>query len=114
MIETVSNDAAGWPGLRSVDIPVLQSFTVRYEPSGPVLVVTTESVDGRTRLEATFLGIAGLQVSWPEYPNPLQLDVISIRDVSADGLENISFRVAEGGGFFAFSCSDFFAVVQRS
>jgi hypothetical protein len=42
------------------------------------------------------------------------VDVIDISDVAAHGLENISYRVAEGAGFFAFSCSDFVAVVIRS
>lgn len=31
----------------------------------------------------------------------------------AHGLENISYRVAEGAGVFAFSCSAFFAVAIR-
>lgn len=113
MIETIANDAARWSSLRTVDIPVLQSFLVRNEPSGHVLVLTTESMDGRSRLEATFLGVVDLHVSWPDMPGPLRLDVIDVSDVSAHGLENICFRVAEGEGLFAFSCSDFFAVMLR-
>ena len=73
----------------------------------------TESMDGRSRLEVTFLGVVDLHVSWPEVPYPPHLDVLDISDVSTYGLENISFRVAEGQGFFSFSCSDFFAVTFR-
>jgi hypothetical protein len=47
----------------------------------------SESSDGRSRLEATFLG-EGV--------------ICCPGDVSAGGLENISYRVAEGEGFFAF------------
>ncbi len=115
MIQPVANDATGWSALRAVEMPVLRSFAVHNEPSGQQTVtVTTESVDGRSRLEATFLGVVGLAVSWPEYPNPLQLDVIEVSDVAAHGLEGVSFRVAEGAGFFALSCSDFHAVAIRA
>ncbi|TDU91874.1 hypothetical protein EV138_5487 [Kribbella voronezhensis] len=75
--------------------------------------LTAESVDGDSRLETTFLGVAGLQVSLPENPEPARLDVLDVSDVAADGFENIGCRVAEGAGFFAFSCSGFFAVVVR-
>ncbi|MGQ0843615.1 MAG: hypothetical protein ACT4QF_05730 [Sporichthyaceae bacterium] len=74
--------------------------------------MTTESTDGRSRLQATFVGVVGLQLSWPEQ-QPVSLDVVEIGDVSAHGLEDISFRVAEGAGFFAFSCREFFAVAIR-
>jgi hypothetical protein len=113
MIESVANDAVGWSGLRSVEIPLLRSFVVRNEPSGQTVIVTTESADGRSRLEATFLGVVDLALSWPEYPNPPRLDAIDVSEVAARGLENVTFRVAEGAGFFAFSCSDFFAVAIR-
>jgi hypothetical protein len=113
MIETIANDALGWSGLRTVDIPTVRSFVVRNEPSGQTLSVTSESWDGQSRLEATFLGVVDLQMSWPSFPTPMQLDVIDIRDVAADGLENINYRVAEGAGFFAFWCSDFFATAIR-
>src|SRR5687767_10502813 len=78
MIETIANDPLRWSSLRTVAIPVLRSFLVRNDPSGTVLVVITESMDGRSRLEATFLGVIDLRVSWPEYPDPVQLDVIDI------------------------------------
>jgi hypothetical protein len=100
MIETIANDTVRWSGLRTVDMPVLRGFVVRSEQSGQVVSVTTESVDGRARLESTFLGVVDLRVSWPDYPDPVQVDVIDISDVAAHGLENISYRVAEGAGFF--------------
>lgn len=112
MIETVTNDPVGWSSLRTVDIPILRSFLVRHEESGQAVSLTTESVDGRSRLEVTFLGVADLQVSWPHFV-PARLDVIDVRDMAADQLEGHSYRVAEGEGFFAFWCSDFFAVVIR-
>jgi hypothetical protein len=113
VVETIANDPLGWSGLRAVDIPVLRSFLVRNEPSGQTVIVTTETVDGRSRLEATFFGVVDLRVVWPDYPDPLQLDVVDISDVSAHGLESVRFRVAEGAGFFAFSCADFLAVAIR-
>jgi hypothetical protein len=112
MIETVTNDAIGWAGLRAVDIAVLRSFVVRQEGAGQIVSLTTESVDGRARLEVTFLGVVDLRVDWPGFI-PAQLDVIDIRDVAGRQLENISYRVAEGEDFFAFWCSDFFAVATR-
>jgi hypothetical protein len=113
MIETIANDPVRWSALRTVDRPTVRSFAVRNEQSGQTVSVTSESWDGRSRLEATFLGVVDLQLSWPSFPTPTQLDVIDIRDVSADGLENISYRVAEGAGFFAFWCSEFFATAIR-
>ncbi len=100
MMETVTNDAVGWSRLRTIDIPILRSFVVRHEQSGQTVRLTTESVDGRSRLEVTFLEVVDLQVSWPPFV-PAHLDVISVRDVAADQLENISYRVAEGEDFFA-------------
>lgn len=117
MIETIANDPAGWAGLRTVDMPTVLSFVVRNEQfgqSGQTVSLTAESWDGRARLEATFVGVVDLQLVWPSFPTPTQLDVIDVRDVSADGLENISYRVAEGADFFAFWCSDFHAVTIRS
>jgi hypothetical protein len=113
MIETVANDALRWSSLGTADMPTVRSFVVSQSESGQTVSLTSESWDGRSRLEVTFLGVADLQVSWPDYPTPTQLDVIGIRDVSADGLENVSYRVAEDSGFFAFWCSEFFAVVIR-
>ncbi len=114
MIETIANDALRWSGLRTVDMPTVRSLAVRNEESGQILSLTSESWDGRARLEVTFLGVVDLQLSWPGIPTPAQLDVIDIRDESADGLENIRYRVAEGAGFFAFWCSEFFATAIRS
>ncbi|WP_410785120.1 hypothetical protein [Kribbella sp. C-35] len=112
MIETVTNDSVGLSRLRTVDIPILRSFLVSHEQAGQTVRLTTESVDGRSRLEVTFLGVVDLQVSWPDFV-PARLDVIDVRDIATHQLENISYRVAEGEGFFAFWCSDFFAVVTR-
>jgi hypothetical protein len=112
MIETIANDALRWSGLRTIDVAVLRSFVVRYEQSGQTVSLTTESGDGRSRLELTFLGVVDLQVSWPHFIPP-QLDVIDIRDVATHQLENISYRVAEGEGFFAFWCTDFLAVATH-
>jgi hypothetical protein len=112
MIETVANDALRWAGLRTIDIAVLRSFVVRYEQSGQIVSMTTESKDARSRLELTFLGVVDLQLSWPAFIPP-KLDVIDIRDVTTHQLENISYRVAEGEDFFTFWCTDFLAVATR-
>jgi hypothetical protein len=112
MIETIANDSVRWSGLRAVDISVLRSFVVRNEDSGQTVSMTTESMDGRSRLETTFLGVVNLQVSWPDFIPP-RMDVIDISDVAAHQLENINYRVTEGEGFFAFWCSEFCAVAIR-
>ncbi|WP_328328103.1 hypothetical protein OHA70_02660 [Kribbella sp. NBC_00382] len=91
---------------------MIETVGVCQEQSGQTLRLNTESADGRSRLEVTFLGVVDLQVSWPHFV-PAQLDVIDIRDVDAHQLEHTSYRVAEGEGFFAFWCRDFFAVVTR-
>ncbi|ONI71843.1 hypothetical protein BWI15_17095 [Kribbella sp. ALI-6-A] len=113
MIQAIANDSVRWTDLRSVDMPVLRSFVVRNADSGQTVSMTTESVDGRSRLEMTYVGVVELQVSWPEFPVPAQLDVVDIAEVAAHQLENINYRVAEGSGFFAFWCSDFIAVAIR-
>jgi hypothetical protein len=113
MIETIADDAAGCGRIRVVDMPTVRSFLVRNDDSGQTVKLASESWDGRSRLEVTFLGVVDLQVSWPDYPTPAQLDGIGISDVSADGLEKISYRVAEDAGFFAFWCREFFATTTR-
>jgi hypothetical protein len=113
MIETIANDSVRWLDLRSVDMPVLRSFVVRTEDSGQIVNMRTESMDGRSRLETTYLGVVDLQVSWPAIQAPARLDVIDISEVAAHQLENINYRVAEGSGFFTFWCSDFVAVAIR-
>jgi hypothetical protein len=37
MIETVANDAAGWSGLRTIDIAIVRSFEVRIEESEQIV-----------------------------------------------------------------------------
>ena len=110
VIETIANDATRWSALRTIDICTVRSFVVRDEHSGQTVSLTSESWDGRARLELTFLRVVDLKVDWSG-PTPAQLDVLDIRDASADGLENISYRVADGADFFSLWCSDFFAVV---
>ena len=112
MIETVANDALRWSSLGTADMPTVRSFVVSQSESGQTVSLTSESWDGRSRLEVTFLGVVDLQVSWPQLV-PARLDVIDISDVATHQLEDISYRVAEGEDFFTFWCSDFFALVTR-
>ena len=98
--------------LRPLRYPVLDSFSVtRERHAGYSLQVTAVSGSEAGRLSLVFSGVRELAIAWPQW-DEVRLDVVQIRDISDRGWEDLSFRVDEGSGFFAFSCRDFTAVVE--
>lgn len=90
---------------------VSQTGTVA-SATGLRLVLQLRSEDeGFGCLHLVFEGVRDLKIDWPPW-SLVKTDVIDISDLSDRGLEDLSFRVAEGAGMFAFSCREFTARVE--
>ena len=104
--------------LRPIRFPILRRFEIHQEAGqgAPLLQLSLELMSdapGEGTLLLTFDRVVDLKVEWPQW-SLVRVDVIAIADVSDQGLEDIRYRVSEGAGFFAFSCGDFHADVEKA
>jgi hypothetical protein len=116
-VTEVYDRIAAFHGLHPAQFATLLDFQLHQEIVGsdvyPVLTLSLRlgSGEGRGALALLFEGVRDLKIDWPSQL-PVEVDVVDIRDITNHGLEDIRYRVSEGEGLFAFSCTDFRATLE--
>ncbi len=69
------------------------------------MILTTRNEMATRKIRLEFRGVTDLSLDWRQRSG-LDLDVISISDLTDSGMEDLNYRVSEGEGLFAFYCRD--------
>jgi hypothetical protein len=101
-----------YPAARPTEFPVVVSVRLQQRlpsgepPSLDVLLELGHRSDPRRLLRLTFIGVIQLSLRQPPW-SLFQIPLLTIRDVSADQLEGVRFKVTdEEDSALSFSCGD--------